>query len=356
MEGAVDEGNALLRDILPDLQLADRFLDELLPQSDISAMDILANLLKGNWIMEPGLIWDYICDLIRQYLFGWRNLFVCVLGLFVISAVINTIMSAFKNEGAALAAKLFFVLCQMLVLINAFKEVKEIMLAAMERMIEFLKLMLPAYMLCVGSAGYALSAAIFYKLLLGFLCLMESMLLTALVSVIEGYVVIGVLETVWGEDRFKPLLDMIKNAVQGVLKLSIMIFSGSSILQIIITPVIDKNSRSFVQKTAGAIPGIGDIAESVSNVTIASAVAIKNSVGVIVLFIILLIIATPVIKMFVIMGTVKLGCVLGAVCADSQMAKGAQYITDAGFLLIRTLVTVSALFFVAIAAVINSTG
>lgn len=284
-----------------------------------------------------------------------KTIFISILVLFILSAVITAFLEALKNESTARVAKLFFVLCQLILLLYTFREVLDIVTDTMNRMIDFIKMMLPAYMMCVAAAGSGLSAVIFYKLLLGFLCLVEGVLVAALIPVAEGYAMLGVLESLFGENRFKGLMKLMKDGVLWALKGLVMIVTGSGILQLIITPVIDKANVAIVQKTAGAIPGIGDIAESVSGITLASAVAVKNSVGVIVLVILLLLMIAPAIHAFLLLGTVKLASAIGEICGEKHMMICTDYITDAGFLLLRILVTVTTLFFLTIAAMTNVT-
>ena len=278
-------------DILPDLSVLDNLLRDLLPGRSTDSMDFIEDVLKGNWALDPALFWRYIAGTITGVFDDWRRLFISVLVLFILVALVSNLMSALKNEGAAKAAKTFFIVCQLVVLINAFHEVLGIVEEAMTRMIEFLKLMIPAYMICIAAAGSGLTALIFYKLLLGFLCLIEGIVAASLTTVVEGYVMLGVVESVWGEERFKGLMDLIKKGLQWVLKMMIVVMSGSSILQVIITPVVDKTNNAVIQKTAGAIPGIGDVIESVSSVTLASAIAVKNSLGVLILVALILLIA-----------------------------------------------------------------
>jgi stage III sporulation protein AE len=150
-------------------------------------------------------------------------------------------------------------------------------------------------------------------------------------------------------------MELIRKAMQWGLKSMIIILSGSSILQIIITPVIDRTNNIVIHRTAGAIPAIGDIVESVSSVTIASAIAVKNSLGVLILLILILILITPVIHGLIILFTIRLAGALGSICGERRMSKCVDYITEAGFMLIRILITVATLFFVTIAAVTNAT-
>ncbi len=342
-------------DILPDLSVLDNLLRDLLPGRSTDSMDFIEEVLKGNWALDPALFWRYIAGTITGVFDDWRRLFISVLVLFILVALVSNLMSALKNEGAAKAAKTFFIVCQLVVLINAFHEVLGIVEEAMTRMIEFLKLMIPAYMICIAAAGSGLTALIFYKLLLGFLCLIEGIVAASLTTVVEGYVMLGVVESVWGEERFKGLMDLIKKGLQWVLKMMIVVMSGSSILQVIITPVVDKTNNAVIQKTAGAIPGIGDVIESVSSVTLASAIAVKNSLGVLILVALILLIAAPVIKSFMILLIIRVSGALGSICGEKQMMKCVEYISEAGFMLLRILITVTTLFFVTIAAVTNAT-
>ncbi len=67
---------------------------------------------------------------------------------------------------------------------------------------------------------------------------------------------LGVVESIWGEGRFQAIMDIMKKVVQWVMKGMIVLLSGSSILQIIITPVMDKANAAVIQKTSFRESGI----------------------------------------------------------------------------------------------------
>ncbi len=342
-------------DILPDFGEVDKLLEELLPQENVNSMSFIEDVLKGNWVLEPDLLWQYIKEALLGSVSERKSLFISILVLFIASAVVNGLMTAFKNEGAAHTAKTFFVLCELIVLVNAFKEILSIVNVAMDAMLEFLKLMLPSYMICIAASGSGLTALIFYKLLLGFLCLLEGIVAAALAPVAEGYVLLGAVECIWDEGRFKGIMELMRKIVYGVIKAMVALLTGSGILQLTMTPVIDKTNTTIINKTAGAIPAIGDIVESVSSVTLASAAAVKNSVGVLILAVLLLIAAAPIMRAFTIIAIIKLGGALGSICGDRQMVRCIDCVSEAGFMLLRMLITVAMLFFLAIAAVTNAT-
>lgn len=344
-----------LEEMLPDIGFIDELLQDLLPQENVHALDLIEDVLKGDWVLNPKLFLEYLLENVNGSFAQTKTLFISILMLFILASVITSFLEALKNESTARMAKLFFILCQLLLLLYTFREVLLIVTDTMQAITDFMKLMLPAFMMCIAAAGSGLSAVIFYKLLLGFLCLIEGILVAALIPVAEGYAMLGVLESLFGEKRFRGMMKLMKDGVLWILKGLVMLVTGSGILQLIITPVIDKTNIAILQKTAGAIPGIGDIAESVSGITLASATAVKNSFGVLVLVILILLMVAPAIHIFILLGTVKLASAIGGLCGEHQMVECTDYIMDAGFLLLRMLVTVTALFFLTIAAMTNVT-
>ena len=129
-------------DILPDLDVLDELLKELLPGEKMNSINFIEDVLKGNWVLEPGMFWKYITESISSVIYGWKRLFIAILVLFILSAIVSNLMAAFKNDGAAKAAKTFLTICQLVVLIDAFHDVLKIVDHAMAQMIEFLNLII----------------------------------------------------------------------------------------------------------------------------------------------------------------------------------------------------------------------
>lgn len=344
-----------LREIFPDLEEIDFFLSQLLPEEKVTAIDLIEDVMKGNWVLEPDVFVRFLQQALQNYIMEWKTLFVSILMLFIMSAVVGSCMEAFHNEGTAKSARLFFLLCQLIVLLNIWQKVLHITTQTISVLIEFLKLVIPGYMMCIAATGSGMTAAIFYKLLLGVVCLLEGIMISGLIPVTEAYMLLGVCESIFGEERFLGMMDMLKRGVLWILNGMIVLISGSGILQLLVTPVVDKAGLNVARKTVAAIPGIGDIAESISSVTLDSMMAIKNSLGVIILLILILLMLAPALRIFILLGTVKLGGAIGGICGERQMQKCTEYMADAGFLLLRLLITLTTLFFITIAALTNAT-
>ncbi len=343
-------------DIFPDTGAVEEYLEKILPDFEMTSIDFYEDVLKGNWVLEPTILWEYI----KECLFGdfaeLKTLLISILVLFILSSVMTSVMEAFRSDGAAKVVRFFFLLSLMGVLLSAFQRVMAISVETMENMLEFLKIALPVYMMTVATAGAGLTAMLFYKLLLGVLCLLEGTVVSNLVPIIEAYMMLGILEAVEGEERFKSLKHLIKKGILGIMKLMILVVNGSGLIQLIVTPVIDKANLAVAQKTAGAIPGIGDIAQAASGIAVTSAVVIKNSLGVFIMVVMIVIMVIPVVQIFTILATMKVGCALGDICGERRLVSCTESISDAGFMLLRLLITVTALFFITIAMLTHIAG
>lgn len=343
-------------EIFPDTSAVEEYLERVLPDFEMSSMDFYEDVLKGNWVLEPTLLWEYIKETVFGDLGDLKTLLISILVLFILSSVMTSVMEAFRSDGTAKVVRFFFLLSLMGVLLAAFQRVMTISIEAVSNMLEFMKIALPVYMITVAAAGAGLTAMLFYKLLLGVLCLIEGMVVSNLVPIIEAYMMLGILEAIEGEDRFRSLKKLLKKGILGFMKLMILVVNGSGLIQMIITPVIDKANLAVAQKTAGAIPGIGDIAQAASGIAVTSAVVIKNSLGVFIMVIMVVILLIPVMQMFAILATMKVGCALGEMCGEKRLVSCTESISDAGFMLLRLLITVSALFFITVAMLTHIAG
>ena len=156
------------------------------------------------------------------------------------------------------------------------------------------------------------------------------------------------------EERLSLLLELLKKGIGFAQKLALGIITGLSLVQSVILPVVDNLKISALRKTVAAIPGIGNMTEGITELVIGSAVLIKNSMGVLLLFLLLMACLVPLLKLFVIGGVMKLGAALSGVISDKRISGCVDRVGEGCFLLLRCLFTSIALFLIVIAVVAYS--
>ena len=135
------------------------------------------------------------------------------------------------------------------------------------------------------------------------------------------------------------------------LKLSLGAVTGLSLVQAVIVPVLDRLKISAVRKAVSAIPGIGGIAEGVTELVLGAAVLIKNSMGVLLLVLLLGICLAPVIQILIVTMTMKLGAAVTGIVSDKRISGCVDRVGEGCFLLLRCVLTAVALFLIVIAVV-----
>ena len=122
-------------------------------------------------------------------------------------------------------------------------------------------------------------------------------------------------------------------------------------MQSVILPVVDGLKISALRKAVSVIPGIGGAAEGVAELVIGSAVLIKNSLGILLLLLLLFLCAVPVLKLLAVGTLIKLGAALSGIISDKRVSGCADKVGEGCFLLLRCLFTSVALFMIVIGVV-----
>lgn len=343
-------------ELIPGLEKIDVYIAYFLPDDKKDTKTWISYLLTGDTILNPAEIVKKIGELVKDYGQEWKKIFFSLLLLFLISAILTSFMEAFKNAGAARLARLLFILCELVIVIRIWKSIEAIAQSSMTQMLEFMKIAVPGFMSCLAATGSITTAMIFQKLILGMIAVLEAMAVTGTFPLLRMYIAFAVMETVTGEGRFVGMMELIKKSIRYLTNACMVLLSASQTLQLLITPIIDKTNVNLIKKTAAAIPGIGDLTESVSSITLASVIAIKNSFGVIILLVLMIMTVTPVIKIFGLLWTLKLSNAIGMIGGDKEMSHCIEYISEAGFLTLRLMVMLTALFLMTIALLTNATG
>ena len=125
--------------------------------------------------------------------------------------------------------------------------------------------------------------------------------------------------------------------------------TGLQILRNMLGPALDSLHRSAIGKTAGAIPGIGNVINATTEILLASAVLIRNCLGVAVLLILLWGCLMPVVRMAVRTLMFKM---LGAFCqpvADERIVGCLSTIADGYGMYLRMILGTMVMFLLSVA-------
>lgn len=332
-----------------DMQTISQGLDSFFPGYRIDVDQILALIMEGR-IWEAGKdFFSQMAGNISGEIAGLRSLLIAVLLLGIVSAVFTSFSDIFAGQQLSQVGFYFTYLLLMAILTRAFLDIADVAVVTMQNIILFVKMLIPTYFMAVGTAVGITTAVAGYQIILVVAYCVQSFLISVLLPFIYCYVILAMINGIWTEERLALLLDLIKKAIAVILKTALGMVAGISFIQSIITPAIDSLRASAVKKMVSVIPGIGNLAEGVTEMVVGSAVLLKNSLGILCLILLVGVCVAPLIKIILIAGMMKLSAALAAVISDKRIMHCTDRIGDAGLLLFKMVFVTVALFFILIA-------
>lgn len=331
-------------------------LEDMLPDYEWDMQGMLDCILRGNIGEAVGLLWDGAKGKLAAEVSGLKHIFAAVLVLGIVSALFSNFSDMFPNHQIADISFYFLYLLLMAVLMKAFSAAAGIAAQTVENIVLFIKMFIPTYFMAVGAASGAASAAVYYQFMLFLAYGVERLLSSVLLPLIYSYVLLALMNGIWAEERLALLLECLKKGIGMGLKVALGAVTSLSLFQSMITPVLDSLQGTAVKKAISVIPGIGNLAEGVTEMVLGSAVLIKNSIGLFLLLLLLGICLAPLAKLLLIACMMKGSAALAGIVSDKRITGCTDRVGDGSLLLLRTAFTAVALFLIVIAVVAYTTG
>jgi stage III sporulation protein AE len=330
-----------LRGLFPDYSFSFQGLFGKVLEGDI--LGALKELLNGVF---PGVLSQFT---------GMRNVLLWLLVLGIISALVTHFVNIFDKHQISDLSFYFIYLLMTAVLLICFGQAAQIAADAVENIVLFIKMLVPTYLLAVGVSGGTMTATAAYQLLLLLIYGVESILVGVVLPLIYSYVMLAVINGVWIEEKLTLLMDLLGKGIRWILKGAVGVVTGVSIFQSVITPVVDSVKASAVQKAISVIPGIGNGLEGVAQLVVGSAVVIKNSIGIVMLLLLVVLCAAPLAEIFLTGCMLKLAAAFMGIVSDKRITTCTDKVGEGGMLLLQTVGTALLLFLISIAVVAMST-
>lgn len=334
-----------------DMGSVNEGMENLFPGFRLDGKELLQMVMEGQAWEAFKLLLARVKDSLAGELGGLKQILVYILVLGIVSALFAEFSDLFAGEQIAQAGFYFLYLFLMVILTKVFLFVSEIASGAVENIVLFIKLFIPTYFIAVGAAQGTAAAAYYYQLMLMLAYLVESFLNKVIIPMIYSYVMLALLNGLWAEEKLSLLLDFIAKGIGIMLKVSLGAVTGLSLVQAVIMPVASGLRISAMRKVVSAIPGIGSVAEGMTELMLGSAVLIKNSMGVLLLILIAGACILPLLKILIVTGVVKLGAAITGIVSDKRISTCTDRVGEGCFLLLRCAFTAVALFVIVIAVI-----
>lgn len=344
-----------------ETDLEERFLDELnLEEIDAAFRDLqgreqfrfteaVKSLIQGE---EP-LTKENLLRLVKDTLFSSlqekRGMAVRILMIVAVAAIFTNFTNAFEKSQAADVSFYMMYLCLFTLLMQMFQDMSAMTLDTLNHVITFMKLLMPSYLLASVFAGGSMTGTGFYELTLGMILIIQWIVKYAVMPAIHLYVLFSMLNHLTSEDYLSKLADLLKTFVEWILKTLAALAIGVQTVQCLVLPAADSLKTSALTRTVGAVPGLGNVFNGVTEVVLGSAVLIKNAVGAAGLIFLAVLCLVPLLKLGAGALLYRLIAAVVQPVSNKCMVECIESAGEGAGLLMKALLTVGVLFFLSVA-------
>lgn len=351
------ESEMLLEDFWQEYGLdeLERGMQALFPEYELSLSSLMREVMSGDILGAlSGFLEEIISDMAASAT-GMKNILIWLVVLGIVAALMTHFIEIFDKHQVADLGFYFMYLLVMAVLLKCFGQAMETTTTTIEDIVIFIKLLIPTYLLAIGFAASTTTAGAYYQLMLLLIYGTENLLAGVVLPLIYSACVLSLINGIWIEEKLGLLIQLMEKLTCWILKAAIGVITGISVFQAVVTPVIDSVKASSLQKVISAIPGVGNAADGVVELVIGSAVVIKNSVGIVLLILLLVMCAVPLLQIFSMAFLLKGAAAIMGIVSNKRITNCVDKVGDSCMLLLKTAGTALFLFVLTLSVVATST-
>lgn len=264
-------------------------------------------------------------------------------------ALFSHFSSVFK--GGQIAETGFFVayLLMILCLGAAFFQSLSVASQALNQILEFMRLLMPAYFIAVAFAGGSVSAVALYEAMMAAVTGVQWVCAGLLLPAVRVYGLFVLAGHLAKEDVLSKFRELLEQAAGWALKTLMGLVLGFHVIQGMVLPYADSAGQAGLRRIVEMIPGIGAGAGAQAQFLLGSGVLIKNTAGAAALVVLVILTAVPAAKLAFLMVLCQLAAALMEPVCDKRMVACVAGISRANRLLLRIVAASLMLFGIAIA-------
>lgn len=332
-------------ELLKEINLADvqKMLDDFMGADSFSMKEALIKLTRGERAFSKEAVQEFVYRFFFYQLDQEKELFVKLILLILLSAVFTSFAEVFENNQIGDISFFVVYLLFFTILMDSFSKMSSSLEKTISWMTEMMKGLAPAYYMTVCAASGAASAVIFYEGVLLMVWGIQWLLLTVLLPASGMYVLLQLVNSLSREEMLGKMAELLNTAVSWGLKSLLAAVVGLQIIRNLVAPVMDSVKRGLLSKAAGALPGVGNAVNMVTELVVTSAVLVRNCLGVVILVVFVLIGAGPMLYYGILSLLYRLLAAVAQPVSDRRMVRALGTMGEGCALLLRILFTAEVL-------------
>ncbi len=320
---------------------------------DVDLSKLVDDIATGNDKEVGGKLLSMVKDALVGELLYNKELMIQIVTIVLLGSIFVNLASSF---GTSFISENGFYITYLIItsiMLVSFVNTMDMASNTIERTLNLVKLLVPLYALAMNFIGQTVASVGMYELVMVGIWIVQVIILRFIIPMIKFYVIISLINNLNQEDSFSKLGLLVMNIVNWVLKTVVYFVLGLNVIKGLIEPQIDAIGRNTVNRLATLVPG-GAIVSSLTGTFLGAGVVVKNSIGVAGIIILLILILGPVLKLLLVMFTVRVTSVMIQPIGEKRYVDGVEALAKGNQMLLQTMFSSAVLFMITLAIVAYS--
>ena len=316
--------------------------------------ELVLRLLRGDYSMM-----EFKEKLVTEGLGRLKEEKTQLIRLFTIAIAAAVFTNFTKSLKQGQAAETGFFISYMLIAIGMFsgftasKAVAELVIG---QILSFMRVLLPAYCVGIAFTTGSMSAAAFYEGSLLAMTAAEMLMQHIILPLIHLYFLLSLVTYMVKEDFLSRCATFCSQTASFLMKTMLAFVIGIGTIQGMLTPAADELKRSVFLKTAGALPGVGNLLTGVTQTVLSAGVLLRNTIGIAGAIFLVFIAIFPVLRLGVFAVLYYVGAAMLQPISDKRMLACFTAAGKTHLLLVQMVFYTVLLFFLTILLVAAALG
>lgn len=270
-------------------------LEEIGVNESGSFEEVVLRLLRGDYSMT-----EFKENLFAEGMGQWKEEKTQLIRLFTIAIAAAVFTNFTKSLKQGQAAETGFFISYMLIaigMLSVFTASKTVAELVLGQILSFMRVLLPAYCVGIAFTTGSMSAAAFYEGSLLAVIAAEMLMKHVILPLIHLYFLLSLVTYMVKEDFLSRCAEFCSQAAAFLMKTMVAFVIGIGTIQGMLTPAADELKRSVFMKTAGALPGVGNLLTGVTQTVLSAGVLLRNTIGIAGAIFLILIVLFPLLRL-----------------------------------------------------------
>lgn len=324
------------------------FLNENEEYEDIDFKGMVKEIMTGtskNVFLDMGT--KISKNIFHEIIYN-KKAMIKIIVLSILSALFTSFSEAFRARQIMDTG--FFVTYAVIitVLVGSFLVITQITQDMVELLLEYMKVLLPSYVLSIGVAVGTTTGTGFYQLMLMLIMAVDYIFLKLMLTAIKLYVILILINNILKEDMMSKTTELIKTLINWCTRILLGVVVGINVVQSIVMPLADTVKGRGAYKLISLLPGVGTGAKTMTEIFLGSGIAIKNAIGIAGFMVIVCIMAVPVVKLLIFAVMYRITAAVIEPVTDKRIVKSISGIYTGAEMLIKLMCTVAMMFMISV--------